>query len=208
MNTLFGKKIGMTEIKDKFGKLIGVSVVLVEKNIVVQEKTLEKDGYKSLVVAFGEKKRISKPISGILKKAGVEKKPEFLREIRLKDSSDLDSKKVGDEILLSEMFKEGDKVKISGITKGKGFQGVVKRFGFAGGPKTHGSNFHNHGGSFGMREWPGEVAKGKKMPGRMGGDKITIKNLSVVRIDGDYLILKGSVPGPSGSIVKVTSDNK
>ncbi|GAB4140567.1 MAG: 50S ribosomal protein L3 [Patescibacteria group bacterium] len=204
MNTLFGKKIGMTEVKDKFSKLVGVSVIFIDPNVVVDEKTIEKEGYSSLVVAFGDRKKIKNTTAGVLKKAGLEKKPEFLKEIRLDKNKNFLDKKIGEKISVSEIFQEGDKVKVSGVTKGKGFQGVVKRFGFAGGPKTHGSNFHRHGGSFGMREWPGEIAKGKKMPGRMGGVKVTIKNLEVVGIDGDYLILKGSVPGPAGSIVKIT----
>ncbi len=198
--TLIGKKIGMTQIYDGENRLVPVTVVQAGPCPVLQIKSADgKDGYDAVQIGFGEQAehRVSKPLRGHLKKAGVTAVTDICEFI-----PDDEEVKVGDEIKL-DRFQEGAKVDIIGTTKGKGFQGVVKRYGFGGGRMTHGSMFHRRGGSYGMCQWPGEVLKGKKMPGHMGNVRRTTQNLDIVKIieDKNLILLRGSVHGPKGGTV-------
>jgi large subunit ribosomal protein L3 len=199
------KKVGMTRIFDSNGNHVPVTVLSIEKQKVTQVKSLDVDGYSALKIAFGEKraKLINDPKLGELKKAGVAETFSKMTEVRL--DSDEHEYSVGQEVSL-ENLAPGTLINVSGVTKGKGFAGVVKRYGFAGGPKSHGSKFHRTTGSIGNRATPGKVWKGKKMPGHMGCDRQTIKNLEVVEMNFEkgYMLVKGSVPGAKNSFVRVT----
>lgn len=200
---ILGKKIGMTRVYDEQGKAIGVSVVEAGPCYVLQKKTVDKEGYNAIQVGFGNKKdkRVNKPATGHFKAAG-QGSFYHIKEFRVEDPEQYE---LGQKIVVSDLFKIGDIVDVSGTTKGKGFQGVVRRYGFAGGPKTHGSMFHRRPGSIGMCAWPGRVIKGKKLPGRMGGKLVTKKNLTIVDIreDDNVMLLKGALPGADSSIVQV-----
>ena len=206
MKTLIGKKVGMTQIFDEKGLVVPVTVIEAGPCPVVQIKTVETDGYNAVQLGFGEvkEKKVNKPKSGHFKKASV-KAVKHLREFRACEES-ISAVKVGDEIKV-DAFEVGDKVDIQGITKGKGFQGVIKRHGQSRGPMGHGSMYHRRPGSMGSTSTPGRVFKGKKLPGHMGRVTITIQNLDVVRVDMDknVILLKGSVPGAKGSILKIKS---
>jgi len=198
---IIGEKIGMTRIFDPNGVAIPVSIIKAGPAPIIEVKTTDKNGYESLKVAFKETKenRLNKPLLGIFKKLNI-KPHKFIREIRVNSTEGF---KVGD-VLSVDIFKEGEYVDVTGITKAKGFQGAVKRWGFAGGPKTRGqSDRHRAVGSIGSNTFPGRVWKNKKMPGRMGGEKVTIQNLEIVKIlkDKNILIVKGSVPGKKGEIL-------
>ncbi len=207
MKGIIGKKIGMTQIFDEKGNVIPVTVIETAGNVVTQVKTVETDGYNSIQLGYGEvkAKHINKPLEGHFKKAGVENK-KHLREFRMED---VQSYKVGDEVK-AEIFTAGEKVDIQGTSKGKGFQGVIRRHGQHRGPMTHGSMYHRRPGSMGQRSTPGRVFKGKKLPGHMGRLTVTIQNLEVVKVDTDknVLLVKGSVPGAKGAILKVKSSVK
>lgn len=171
-------------------------------NVVTQLKTAEKDGYGAVQIGTGEKKSVRKPQLGHLKKAGIEKKVRFLREVKI-EAEDLQP---GQEILLNQVFSIGDAVKVTGVSKGRGFAGGVKRHGFHGGPKTHGqSDRHRAPGSIGSGTTPGRVLKGKKMAGHMGVATVTYKGLEVIGIDKEknILTIKGGVPGPIGALIRV-----
>ncbi len=202
MKALLGKKIGMTMIY-KDGVAVPVTVVKAGPCVVVQKKTKETDGYNAIQIGFEVKssKRVNKPLGGHFKKAGVDPL-RYLREVRV---DNVEEYKIGQTMDVS-IFKEGEFVDVSGKTKGKGFQGPVKRWNFAGHVKTHGTKYPRHG-STGMHTYPGKVLKGTKMPGRMGNTNKTILNLEVVRVDKDnsLLALKGAVPGARGSLVYVRS---
>ncbi|TFG64661.1 MAG: 50S ribosomal protein L3 [Spirochaetales bacterium] len=202
---LIGKKIGMTQVFDEKGKLIPVTVVAVEPNSVVAERTMEKNGYSALVLgAFDKKeKHTTKPYKGQFKE-GVSPKKELL-EVR-----DFDGEHKVGETLGLDIFEGIRKVDVSGITKGKGFQGVVKRHKFGGGRKTHGSKFHNAIGSVGASAFPSRTMKGLKMPGRMGGENFTVQNIVLVKIDLEkkVLLLRGAVPGPRNSMVLIRRAKK
>jgi len=196
---LLGKKIGMTRVYSEMGQAIPVTVIQAGPCVVLQKKTEVKEGYNAIQIGFGPKKetRVNKPQGGHCKAAG---KGGFyhIKEFRV---SDPEAYAIGQEIQLAELVKIGDEVHISGKSKGRGFQGVVKRYGFKGGRKTHGSMFHRRPGSIGSSAWPSHVVKGKKMPGRMGNNLLTRKNLTVidVRADENIMLVKGSVPGaPEG----------
>lgn len=193
----------MTQVFTEDNRLLPVTVVEVGPCPVVQVKDGGKDGYKAVQIGFGQIKenRVTQPLRGHFSKNSVNPVRQ-LREFRTENGED--SYKVGD-ILTVASFKEGDKVDVIGETKGRGFQGVVKRHGFAGGNATHGSMTHRRGGSYGQCQWPGEVHKGKKMPGHMGGVRRTTQNLRVVKIleDKNILLVKGSVHGANGSTVYV-----
>ena len=199
---LLGKKIGMTQVFDENNRLVPVTVIEAGPCPVTQVKTSEKDGYSAVQIGFRAQKehRLSKAALGHFKKAGVEPLAE-LREFRVEDESELN---VGD-VLTVEKFEAGQKIDVIGTSKGRGFQGVVKRYGFAGGPASHGSMFHRRGGSYGMCQWPGHVIKGKKMPGHMGDVQRTVQNLTVVKVlaDKNLILVKGSIPGSRGSLVSV-----
>ena len=207
MKGIIGKKIGMTQIFDEKGNVIPVTVIETAGNVVTQVKTVETEGYNSIQLGYGEGKaeHINKPLEGHFKKAGVENK-KHLREFRTEDVANY---KVGDEVKV-DIFAAGEKVDVQGTTKGKGFQGVIKRHGQHRGPMTHGSMYHRRPGSMGQRSTPGRVFKGKKLPGHMGRVTVTIQNLEVVKVDTDknVLLVKGSVPGAKGAILKVKSTVK
>ena len=207
MKGIIGKKIGMTQIFDEKGNVIPVTVIETAGNVVTQVKTVETDGYNSIQLGYGEvkSKHINKPLEGHFKKAGVENK-KHLREFRTEDVANY---KVGDEVK-TDIFAAGDKVDVQGTSKGKGFQGVIKRHGQHRGPMGHGSMYHRRPGSMGATSTPGRVFKGKKLPGHMGRVTVTIQNLEVVKVDTDknVLLVKGSVPGAKGAILKVKSSVK
>ena len=204
---LIGRKVGMTQIFDEKGNVIPVTVIEAGPCVIAQIKTVENDGYDAIQLGFGEvkDKHINKPEAGHFAKAKLANK-KHLREFRL-DS--IEGMKVGDE-LKADVFAAGDKVDVQGTSKGKGFQGVIKRHGQSRGPMGHGSMYHRRPGSMGSTSTPGRVFKGKKLPGHMGKVTITIQNLEVVRVDMDknVLLVKGSVPGPKGAILKIKSTVK
>ena len=204
MKTIIGRKVGMTQIFDEKGLVIPVTVIEAGPCPVVQIKTVETDGYDAVQLGFGTVKenKVNKPDNGHFKKAGV-KAVKHLREFRACPEC-LTGVKVGDEIKV-DAFETGEKVDVQGITKGKGFQGVIKRHGQSRGPMGHGSMYHRRPGSMGSTSTPGRVFKGKKLPGHMGVQTITIQNLDVIRVDLDknVILVKGSVPGAKGSILKI-----
>jgi large subunit ribosomal protein L3 len=205
INTLLGKKEKMAALYVK-GTRVPVTWVNLGPCIVTQVKSVDKDGYYSVQLGFSEKKikNISKSLQGHLKGAIKEgKAPRFLREVRFESEPDL---KVGDIVKLSDVFKKGDLVSVTGVSKGKGFAGVVKRHHFAGGPKTHGqSDRHRAPGSIGQGTTPGRVLKGKRMAGRMGGDTVSIKNLIIVdtNTEKNLVAVSGPIAGPTGSLVRI-----
>ncbi len=190
MSGILGKKLGMTRIFQDDGRVIPVTVVECEPNEITQVKTVDKDGYPAIVLGFSKFKNPSKT-----------RKFKHLKEFKI-DEGEVDNFKKGDQVTV-DALKEVEKVKIVGISKGKGFQGVIKRHNFSRGPETHGSHHHREPGSIGACTKPGRVAKGKKMPGRMGADKVTIKNVKVQLIDEkkNIVCLKGALPGPNGQLV-------
>ena len=201
---LIGKKVGMTQIFDENGTVIPVTVIEAGPCVVAQVKTLENDGYEAVQLGFGEVKenKLNKPVKGHFAKANVTAK-KHLREFRL-DS--IEGIKVGDE-LKADIFAAGEKIDVQGTSKGKGFQGVIKRHGQHRGPMGHGSMYHRRPGSMGATSTPGRVFKGKKLPGHMGNVTVTIQNLDIVKVDMDknVILVKGSVPGAKGSILKIKS---
>ena len=209
MKAIIGKKIGMTQIFDDNGVVIPVTIIEAGPCTVVQVKTEETDGYNAVQLGFGEVKahKVNKPETGHFAKANVNP-TKHLREFRTCTECAADLK-VGD-IVKSDVFAAGDNVDIQGITKGKGFQGVIKRHGQSRGPMGHGSMYHRRPGSMGPTSTPGRVFKGKRLPGHMGVDKITIQNLEVVKVDLDKnaILVKGSVPGSKGSILKIRKSVK
>ncbi len=206
MKAIIGKKIGMTQIFDEKGTVIPVTAIQAGPCVVAQVKTTETDGYNSVQLGFGEvkEKHINKPEKGHFAKAGISNK-KHLREFRV-DSIDV---KVGDEVK-ADVFTAGEKIDVQGTTKGKGFQGVIKRHGQSRGPMGHGSMYHRRPGSMGPTSTPGRVFKGKKLPGHMGVQTVTIQNLDVVRVDLDknVILVKGSVPGAKGSLLKLRATVK
>ena len=204
---LIGKKVGMTQIFDEEGKVIPVTVIEATPCTVTQIKTVEQDGYQAVQLGFGDvkEKKLNKPELGHLSKNKLAPK-KYLREFRL-DS--IEGIKVGDE-LKADVFTAGDKVDIQGTSKGKGFQGVIKRHGQSRGPMGHGSMYHRRPGSMGPTSTPGRVFPGKNLPGHMGVETVTIQNLEVVKVDLDknVILVKGSVPGTKGSILKIKSSVK
>ena len=204
---ILGKKVGMTQIFDKNGRAIPVTVVEAGPCTVVQVKTKDADGYEAIQLGFGEVKesKLTKPKKGEFKKASLTPK-KHLREFRLDDIS---SYKIGDEVK-ADIFAAGEKIDVQGTSKGKGFQGVIKRHGQSRGPMGHGSMYHRRPGSMGSTSTPGRVFKGKRLPGHMGTNTITIQNLEVVSVDLDknVILVKGSVPGANGAILKIKSSVK
>jgi len=204
---IIGTKLGMTQIFAEDGKVIPVTVVKAGPCTVVQSKTVETDGYNSVVVGFGDvkEKALNKPQKGIFAKANVANK-KYLRELRLEDTSSLS---VGDEIK-ADLFEAGEKIDASGISKGKGFAGPMKRWGLHRGPMAHGSGYHRGSGSMGACSAPGRVMKGKKLPGHMGVQKVTIQNLEIVKVDAenDLILIKGAIPGNKGGLVTIRNSVK
>ncbi len=202
MSALLGKKIGMTNVFSSDGKLVPVTVVQAGPCVVTQIKTKEVDGYNAFQLGFDEKKveKLTKPIAGHLKKT-TDKGFRVLREFRTDDLGEVEP----GAVLGIDVFAIGDKVNISGISKGRGFQGTIKRHGFSRGPETHGSRNHRKPGSIGNSAWPGRVFKGKKLPGHMGTNRETVKNLTIVDIkhEDNLLLVKGAVPGFKTGILEV-----
>ena len=200
---LLGKKIGMTRVYSQEGDAISVTVIETGPCVVLQKKNKGKEGYNAIQVGFVSKKesRINKPMLGHFKNAG---KGGFyhVREFRVVDPEQYE---VGQELFVADLFRVGDIVDISGKSKGRGFQGVVKRYGFDGGCASHGSMFHRAPGSIGCSAWPGRVIKGKKMPGRMGNNLLTKKNVIIVDIrqEENVVLVKGSVPGAKQGLLSI-----
>ena len=197
---VIGKKLGMTQIFDSEGLAVPVTVIKVDSTVVTQVKTEENDGYASVQVGFGEirEKLVNKPEKGHFDKAGVAVK-RFVKEFRFDNAGEYE---VGQEIK-ADIFAAGDKIDATAVSKGKGFQGAIKRHNQSRGPMTHGSKFHRHAGSNGSASDPSKVFKGKKTPGQMGNKKIAVQNLEVVRVDVEtnVILVKGAVPGPKKSLV-------
>jgi len=204
---IIAKKIGMTQVFADNGILIPVTVLEAGPCVVTQKKTVENDGYDAIQVGFGEikAKKVNKPMKGQFDKAGVEPK-KVLKEFRLEDTS---AYEVGAEIK-ADVFAAGDKVDVTGISKGKGYQGPIKRHGQSRGPMAHGSKFHRAVGSLSSATTPGKVKKGKKMAGQMGRVRVTIQNLEIVRADAEknLLLIKGAVPGNKGTVVVIKDSVK
>lgn len=198
---MIGKKLGMTQIFNDNGMSIPVTAVLAGPVTVVQIKTVENDGYESVCVGFEDipERKLNKPDKGIFDKTGVSTK-RYLKEFRV---DDIAKYSIGQELTVSDMFTTDVKVDVTGVTKGKGFAGTIKRYGTARGRETHGSHFHRRPGSMGACSSPGRVFKGKKLPGHMGVNKVTIQNLDVVKADKErnVLLIKGAVPGPKKGLL-------
>ena len=205
ISTLLGKKIGMTQVYDAQNVLVPVTVVEAGPCPVVQVKTTATDGYNAVQLGFSKKKpkNTSKGEQAHAKKAGLDETPRVLNEVRLVDAPTV---KVGDVVTVTS-FNEGQLVDVIGVSKGKGFQGVVKRFRVAGGPAAHGSMFHRRIGSIGMRQTPGRTWKNQSMPGHMGSENRTVQNLRVVKVlpEKNLILVKGAIPGANGDDVIVRS---
>ncbi|HID56362.1 TPA: 50S ribosomal protein L3 [Candidatus Poribacteria bacterium] len=208
VNGLLGKKVGMTQVFDETGLVVPVTVIKAGPCPIVQIKSVERDGYSAVQLGFEERKprSVNKPMAGHFKKAGVNP-CRYLREIRVDETGDL---KPGDVVDVS-IFSEGDSVDVTGVSKGRGFAGVMKRWGFKGSRGSHGAEKdHRHPGSIGTSTFPARVIKGKKMAGRYGGRRVTVKNLSVVKVDpeNNLLVVKGAVPGPPNGLLIIRKSKK
>lgn len=201
MRGLLGKKVGMTQVF-RDGKMIPVTVIEAGPCVVVAKKTEEKDGYNALVLGYMEakEKSLNKPLLGVFKKAGL-KPMRYIKEVRVTEE-ELNKYNVGDEVKV-DIFAAGDKVDVTGYSKGRGFQGPVKRFGFRGFPDSHGSRYHRAGGSIGSSAFPARVFKGKTMPGHMGNEKVTVQTLTVVEVipEENLILVKGAVPGARNGLL-------
>ena len=204
---ILGRKIGMTQVFGENGDLIPVTVVEASQNVVLQKKSEEIDGYNAIQVGYEDKQAYKKDSrsSKYAKKAGTAPK-RFIREFR---NVNVDEYEVGQEVSVNT-FEAGDVIDVTGVSKGKGFQGAIKRHNQARGPMSHGSHFHRAPGSVGMASDASRVFKGQKMPGRMGGNTVTVQNLEVVQIDAEnnVILVKGNVPGPKKGFVEITSSIK
>ena len=202
---ILATKVGMTQIFNGNGELVPVTVLQAGPCVVTQVKTVENDGYSAVQVGFQDirEKLVNKPVKGMFDKAGVSYK-RYVREFKLEGEY-----AVKDEIK-ANVFEAGDKVDATAIAKGKGFQGAIKRHGQSRGPMAHGSKYHRHAGSNGSCSTPGKVFKGKKMPGHMGGKKVTTQNLEIVRVDAEknLLLVKGAIPGPKKALVTIKESVK
>ncbi|MBS7407182.1 MAG: 50S ribosomal protein L3 [Coriobacteriales bacterium] len=202
VNTILGRKLGMTQVWGEDDNIVPVTVIQAGPCVVAQVKTTETDGYEAVQIGFGDIKehRVNKPMKGHFAKAGIAPM-RYLREVRVEDASQHSC----GEVITVESFADTAKVDVTGVSKGKGFAGVIKRHHFAGGPGGHGSHFHRAPGSIGMCAYPSRVLKGMRMAGHMGCDRVTVKNLAVVRVDTDQnlILVKGAVPGGKGALVQV-----
>lgn len=210
---LLGRKIGMTQVFHDDGSALGVTAVTVGPCVVVGKRTPELHGYTAIQLGFEETpvRLVNRPEAGYVKKAGLEKTPRVLREVRLDNVKDLEQFEIGKVLRAGEIFKIGDVIDVVGTTKGKGYQGVMKKHRMKGDSATHGTHeFFRHGGSIGCRLTPGRVHKGKRMSGRMGGVKCTSSDLVVVKVldDRDMVLIKGAVPGPANGLVLVKGSTK
>lgn len=199
---ILGKKIGMTQIFADNGEMIPVTVIEAGPCAVTQIKTADKEGYNAVQLGFGDikEKNVSKALKGHFAKAGAEN-ARIVKEFKVENTSDYT---LGAKVTV-EVFENGDIVDVTGVSKGKGYQGVIKRYGQQRGPEAHGSGYHRGVGSMGSGTTPGRIPKNKKMPGQTGRDTITIQNLEVVRVDTarNVLLIKGSIPGPKGAFVEI-----
>lgn len=204
---ILGKKLGMTQLFDEEARLIPVTVIEAGPCRVIQKKTAENDGYDAVQIGFGEKKEkhTTKPMQGHFKKAGTAYM-RYLREFKLDGAAEMN---VGDEIK-ADIFAIGDKVDVTGISKGKGYAGTVKRWGTHRGPMTHGSGYHRGPGSMGACSTPSRVMKGKKLAGHLGVEKVTVQNLDIITLDAEKNIIavRGSIPGPKGGLVIIKNSVK
>ena len=207
INAIYGKKIGMTQLFDENDRVVPVTVIVAEPNKVCQVKTAATDGYEAVQLGFGAVKqyksgdyKINKPMAGHFAKQGTEP-TRYLREVRVENGEE---HKVGEVVTVAD-FADVEKVDVIGTSKGKGFQGRIKRWGQRRGPMTHGSHFQRHPGSIGQCAYPARVLKGVKMAGHMGNERVTVKNLSVVRIDAEQnlILVKGAVPGAKNGLVAI-----
>lgn len=201
---LLGRKIGMTHVFDAKGQAVAVTVLQAGPCPIVQRKTAAQDGYEAVQIAFGaqpKKARVTKPVRGHFEKGKVPYH-NHLREVRLDGS---EGELAVGQVLTVDLFAPGDPVRITGVTKGKGFQGGVRRWGYRGGPETHGSMFHRAPGSIGASSFPSRVFPGHHMPGRMGGSRQSVRGLRVVGVikERNLLLVSGAVPGPSGGLVTI-----
>ena len=204
LSGIIGRKLGMTQIFRENGKAEAVTAVEAGPCTIIQIKTAAKEGYNAVQLGFGEAKRLKSPQRGHLKEMGQFR---YLREFRVDDAETVT---IGDKVDVN-LFQEGDRVDVTGVSKGKGFAGVVKRHGFAGGPKTHGqSDRHRHGGSIGATTSPGRVFKGMRMAGHMGGERVTVRRLEVLAADPDrnLLLLKGAVPGNRNGLLLIRKSSE
>ena len=203
---IIGKKLGMTQFFTENGALVPVTVVEAGPCVVVQKKTTETDGYNAVQLGFGEKRErlFNKPLKGHFDKANV-KPLRYLKEVRVEENDKLGALNVGDEVK-ADIFADGEKVDVTGVSKGKGYQGPIKRWGFKRGPMSHGSHYHRGIGSLGSAR----VFKGRKMHGRTGGDRRTVQNLEVIKVDleRNLLLIRGAIPGLKGSMVMVRTSVK
>lgn len=204
---ILGKKIGMTQVFTEDGIVIPVTVIAAGPVAVVQKKTIENDGYEAIQVGFedAKEKKLNKPLIGHFAKAGVALK-KILREFRLDDCGSFN---VGD-VITAEVFAAGEKVDVTGTSKGKGFAGAIKRWGSHRGPMTHGSGYHRRPGSLGACSTPSRVMKNKKLPGHMGVERVTVQNLDIVKVDAEknLMLVKGAVPGPKGGLLIIKDSIK
>ncbi len=207
MKNMMGRKVGMTQVFTEDGTVIPVSVVQAGPLYVVQKKTVENDGYSAIQVGFGDikERRVTKPKKGHFDKANVVY-TKFLKEFLVDNADDYE---IGQEIKV-DVFSKGDKVDVTGTSKGKGTQGVIKRHGFSRGRETHGSKFHRMPGGLSAGTSPGKVFKGHKMMGRMGNEKVTTQNLEVIKVDSDknLILIKGAIPGPKKGLVTIKATVK
>lgn len=202
---VIAEKVGMTQVFDEKGVLTPVTVIKIDGNLVVGQRTLEKNGYSSVVLGYGavKEQRMIKPVLGQFQEGFEPKK-------HLKEMRDFELECKAGDVIGIEVFEDADTVDVIGTSKGKGFQGVMKRHNFGGGRKTHGSKFHRAGGSTGQASYPSRVFKNVKMAGRMGGERVTVQNLRVVKVDAEnkVLLVAGAVPGVNKSIVMVRKSIK
>lgn len=198
MKAIIGKKIGMTQVFTSDGKMVAVTAIQADPNVVIGHRTPEKEGYSAAILGFGSAKRLTKPLAGQLKKAGVEQQVSVIKEFTANELPEVAS------TVTVEVFQPGDKVDVSGTSKGKGYAGVIKRHNFSRGPETHGSDHHRAPGSIGSA-FPQRVTKGHRMPGHLGSDRVTVKKLEIVEVhpDKNILLVKGAIPGSKGTVVEV-----
>ena len=207
---ILGRKIGMTQVFDPNGRALPATVLTAGPCVVVQRKTAERDGYDAVQLGLVEERpaRVTKPLAGHYRKSGVDPAQARLsavREVAVVGAPSGDALQDGNEVRVASLFAAGDQVDVVGESRGRGFQGVMKRHGFAGGRATHGSMFHRAPGSIGQSSWPSRVLKGMRGPGRMGGDRVTVRNLRVIQVDeeNNRLVVNGAVPGAPGGHVLI-----
>ncbi len=210
VNGILGRKIGMTQVFDPNGRALPATVLTAGPCVVVQRKTAERDGYDAVQLGLVEERpaRVTKPLAGHYRKSGVDPAQARLsqvREVAVVEAPSGDALQDGNEVRVASLFAAGDQVDVVGESRGRGFQGVMKRHGFAGGRATHGSMFHRAPGSIGQSSWPSRVLKGMRGPGRMGGDRVTVRNLRVIQVDeeNNRLVVNGAVPGAPGGHVLI-----